>query len=179
MKKILLALYTLMAVSAIAQKKDYPIQPVAFTRVHVNDHFWKPKMQVNAAVTIPYILRMCKEHGRIDNFLAAAGKGENKVCSEFPFDDTDVYKWIEGASYSLQVEPNSALSGYLDTLIAIIGAAQEKDGYLYTFRTIRPAVPHDWIGKKRWEKDSVLSHELYNAGHLYEAAYAHFNATGK
>jgi uncharacterized protein len=179
MKKILLPLSMLCVTVVTAQKKDYPIQPVAFTQVHVNDHFWKPKMQVNASVTIPYILRMCKEHGRIDNFLAAAGKRENKVCSEFPFDDTDVYKWIEGASYALQVEPNPTLSKYLDTLVAIIGAAQEKDGYLYTFRTIKPAVPHEWIGKKRWEKDSILSHELYNSGHLYEAAYAHYNATGK
>ncbi len=179
MKKIFYFLFLLNNFSANAQQKDYPIQPVAFTRVHVNDNFWKPKMKVNADVTIPYILRMCREHGRINNFLAAAGKLENKVCSEFPFDDTDVYKWIEGASYALQVEPNPMLSKYLDTIVAIIGAAQEKDGYLYTFRTIKPAVPHEWIGAKRWEKDSILSHELYNAGHLYEAAYAHYNATGK
>ncbi len=179
MKKITLFLIVLSALVATAQKKDYPIQPVAFTHVQVTDYFWKPKMEVNAAITIPYILRMCKEHGRIDNFLAAAGKRENKVCSEFPFDDTDVYKWLEGASYALQVTPNKTLSLYLDTLIGIIGAAQEKDGYLYTFRTIKPAVLHDWLGAKRWQNDSVLSHELYNAGHLYEAAYAHYNATGK
>ena len=179
MKKILLPVSMLFFVAANAQKKDYPIQPVAFTHVNVNDNFWKPKMEVNAATTIPYILKMCKEHGRIDNFLAAAGKRENKVCSEYPFDDTDVYKWIEGASYALQVSPNKKLSLYLDTLVAIIGAAQEKDGYLYTFRTIKPAVLHEWLGEKRWQNDSILSHELYNAGHLYEAAYAHYNATGK
>ena len=179
MKKILLPVFSLLTVATIAQKRDYPIQPVAFTQVHVTDHFWKPKMEVNAAITIPYILRMCKQHGRIDNFLAAAGKRENKVCSEFPFDDTDVYKWLEGASYALQVTPNKKLSLYLDTLIAIIGDAQEKDGYLYTFRTIKPAVLQDWVGAKRWQNDSILSHELYDAGHLYEAAYAHYNATGK
>lgn len=178
MKKLLIACCLLSAV-AKAQQKDYPIQPVSFTQVHVNDNFWKPKMQINASVTIPYILKMCREHGRIDNFLAAAGKRENKVCSEYTFDDTDVYKWIEGASYALQVEPDAKLEKYLDTLIAIIGDAQEPDGYLYTFRTIKPAVPHEWVGEKRWVKDSVLSHELYNAGHLYEAAFAHYNATGK
>src|SRR5436189_1764029 len=141
MKKILITLFAVAAgVNALAQQKDYPIQPVAFTHVHVNDNFWKPKMQVNADVTIPYILKMCKQHGRIDNFLAAAGKRENKLCSEFPFDDTDVYKWIEGASYALQVEPNTKLSLYLDTLIAIIGAAQDKICYLYTFRTIKPTM---------------------------------------
>jgi uncharacterized protein len=179
MNKLLFSICILSSLSLAAQKKDYPIQPVPFTHVHVNDHFWKPKMKINAEVTIPYILKMCKEHGRIDNFLAAAGKKENKVCSEYTFDDTDVYKWIEGASYALQVEPDAKLQLYLDSLIAIIGAAQEPDGYLYTFRTIKPAVPHEWVGEKRWVKDSVLSHELYNAGHLYEAAYAHYNATGK
>ena len=179
MKSIFLHLFLLICFSAVAQPKDYPIQPVPFTQVQVNDHFWKPKLQVNANITIPYILKMCREHGRIDNFLAAAGKRENKVCSEFPFDDTDIYKWIEGASYALQVAPNDTLSKYLDTIVSIIGAAQEKDGYLFTFRTINPAVPHEWIGKQRWEKDSVLSHELYNSGHLFEAAYAHYNATGK
>ncbi|MEP7318170.1 MAG: glycoside hydrolase family 127 protein [Panacibacter sp.] len=179
MKKVLFSLSVFCTVAATAQKKDYPIQPVAFTQVHVNDLFWKPKMKINAEVTIPYILQKCKENGRIDNFLAAAGKRENKVCSEFTFDDTDIYKWIEGASYALQVEPNAKLEVYLDSLISIIGDAQEPDGYLYTFRTIKPLVPHEWVGDKRWVKDSVLSHELYNAGHLYEAAYAHYNATGK
>lgn len=178
-KKSLLIILLLYSLLVQAQQKDYPIQPVSFTQVHVNDDFWKPKMKINAEVTIPYILKMCKEHGRIDNFLAAAGKKENKLCSEFTFDDTDVYKWIEGASYALQAEPDPTLALYLDSLIDIIEAAQEPDGYLYTFRTIEPLVPHEWVGEKRWVNDSVLSHELYNAGHLYEAAYAHYNATGK
>ena len=178
-KKLLVSFLMLATITAGAQIKDYPIQPVPFTHVHVTDHFWKPKMEVNAGITIPYILKMCKEHGRIDNFLAAAGKRENKICSQFPFDDTDVYKWIEGASYALQVTPNPQLEKYLDSLIAIIGAAQEPDGYLYTFRTMKPQVPQEWVGAKRWVNDSVLSHELYNSGHLYEAAYAHYNATGK
>lgn len=177
--KLLIPLLAMATLSGIAQVRDYPIQPVSFTQVQVTDHFWKPRLQTNASITIPYILQMCKQHGRIDNFLAAAGKRENKVCSEFPFDDTDIYKWLEGASYALQVAPNPALSKYLDTLIDIIAQAQEPDGYLYTFRTIKPAKLHDWISDKRWVNDSVLSHELYNAGHLYEAAYAHFNATGK
>jgi len=136
-------------------------------------------MQINADVTIPYILKMCREHGRIDNFLAAAGKIPRKLYSVYPFDDTDIYKWIEGASYALQVEPNPKLALYLDSLIAIIGDAQEQDGYLYTFRTINPATPHEWVGNKRWVNEEILSHELYDAGHLYEAAFAHYNATGK
>jgi len=179
MKKILLSLSVVIVTSAIAQKKDYPIQPVTFTQVHVTDNFWRPKMQINADVTIPYILRMLKEHGRINNFLAAAGKMPRKLYSVYPFDDTDVYKWLEGASYALQVEPNPKLAAYMDSIITIIADAQEQDGYLYTFRTIKPDKPHEWVGDKRWVNEEVLSHELYNAGHLYEAAYAHYNATGK
>ncbi|HVX49202.1 MAG TPA: glycoside hydrolase family 127 protein, partial [Chitinophagaceae bacterium] len=107
------------------------------------------------------------------------GKMPRKLYSTYPFDDTDVYKWLEGASYALQVQPNPKLSLYLDSIIAIIGEAQEQDGYLYTFRTIHPEKAHDWVGNKRWVNEEILSHELYNAGHLYEAAYAHYNATGK
>ncbi|NLR58587.1 glycoside hydrolase family 127 protein [Chitinophaga polysaccharea] len=160
-------------------QKDYPIKPVAFTQVKVNDNFWAPKIRTNASVTIPYTLEQCRKTGRIDNFLRAAGKLPGDKFTEYPFDDTDLYKVIEGASYGLQTQPNPALERYLDTLITIIGNAQEKDGYLYTFRTMKAAKPHDWIGSKRWEKEEDLSHELYNAGHLFEAAVAHYQATGK
>lgn len=160
--------------------QDYPYKPVAFTQVQLTDNFWKPKIEINATVTIPYILRMCKEHGRIDNFLKAAGKmSAGDKMTTYPFDDTDIYKLLEGASYSLQTTPNPLLDRQLDTLIQIIGQAQEPDGYLYTFRTAKVKHPQQWIGKKRWENAEILSHELYNAGHLYEAAVAHYQATGK
>lgn len=162
-----------------AQHSDYPIQPVDFTHVHLTDHFWAPKIQVNADVTIPYTLEQCRRTGRIDNFLKAAGKMPADKYTEYPFDDTDIYKVIEGASYGLQVQKNPKLELYLDTLIQIIAAAQEPDGYLYTFRTMKAAKPHEWLGSKRYEKEEDLSHELYNAGHLYEAAVAHYQATGK
>ena len=162
-----------------AQQKDYPIQPVPFTRVHVNDEFWEPKMEVNASVTIPYVLSQCRANGRVDNFKRAAKLEDGDKLSEFPFDDTDIYKVIEGASYAMQVKKNPQLERSIDTLISIIGAAQEKDGYLYTFRTVNAKKPHEWIGSKRWENEEILSHELYNAGHLYEAAVAHYQATGK
>ena len=165
--------------AAFAQQKDYPIQPVPFTSVHVNDNFWEPKLEVNANVTIPYVLAQCKANGRVDNFLRAAKMEPGDKLSDFPFDDTDIYKVIEGASYSLQVKKNPQLELYLDTLINIIGAAQEKDGYLYTFRTVNAKKPHEWIGDKRWVNEEILSHELYDAGHLYESAVAHYQATGK
>jgi DUF1680 family protein len=177
MKKILICLL-LSAGDAMAQR-DYPIQPVAFTQVKVNDNFWAPKIKVNADVTIPYTLEQCRKTGRVDNFLRAAGKLPGDKLTEFTFDDTDIYKVIEGASYSLQVQKNPELEKYLDTLISYIAIAQEPDGYLYTFRTVKAAKPHDWIGTQRWEKEEDLSHELYNSGHLFEAAVAHFQATGK
>ncbi len=160
-------------------KMDYPIQPVAFTQVQVTDNFWAPKIRVNADVTIPYTLEQCRKTGRVDNFLIAAGKKTADKLTEYTFDDTDLYKIIEGASYGLQITKNLQLEKYLDTLIAIIGDAQEKDGYLYTFRTADMAKPHDWVGSKRWEKEEDLSHELYNSGHLFESAVAHYQATGK
>ncbi|MBZ5858899.1 glycoside hydrolase family 127 protein [Flavihumibacter profundi] len=158
---------------------DYPIQPVPFTKVHLHDNFWAPKIATNARVTIPYTLRKCRETGRIDNFLKAAGKMPVGKITEYPFDDSDLYKLIEGISYSLQVNPDPAMDKTLDSLIVIIGDAQEPDGYLYTFRTMKPEKLHEWISPNRWEADPELSHELYNAGHLYEAAVAHFMATGK
>jgi DUF1680 family protein len=162
-----------------AQHSDYPIQPVDFTHVHMTDNFWAPKIRINATVTIPYTLEQCKKTGRIDNFLRAAGKLPGDKYTEYPFDDTDIYKVIEGASYGLQVQKNPQLEAYLDSLIQIIADAQEPDGYLYTFRTMKAAKPHAWLGSKRWEKEEDLSHELYNAGHLYESAVAHYQATGK
>ncbi|MGH7967567.1 MAG: glycoside hydrolase family 127 protein, partial [Limisphaerales bacterium] len=134
--------------------------------------------------TIPFAFQQCEKSGRMDNFERAAKilKGEqvsNRKPPPYPFDDTDPYKVLEGASYALAVEPDAALSAYLDKLIAEIGAAQEPDGYLYTARTINPEHPHDWSGPERWLKDPDESHELYDAGHLFEAAAAHYQATGK
>ena len=173
------ALFLGLVSSSWAQVRDYPIQPVAFTSVRLSDNFWEPKIEVNADVTIPYVLQKCRETGRIDNFLRAAHKLSGDKLTEFPFDDTDLYKLIEGASYGLQVKKNPLLERQLDTLVGIIAAAQEPDGYLYTFRSVNAAKPHEWIGTKRWEKEEILSHELYDAGHLYESAVAHYQATGK
>jgi len=163
----------------INPSKDYPIQPVSFTDVKVTDHFWAPRIELNQKVTIPIALDQCYKTGRVENFKIAAKLTKGKFQSEFPFDDSDIYKIIEGASYSLQTNPDIRLENRIDSLIYFIGLAQEPDGYLYTNRTIDSLHMHPWVGKKRWEKDPDLSHELYNLGHLYEAAYAHFLATGK
>jgi DUF1680 family protein len=158
---------------------DYPIQPVSFTKVKLTDNFWAPRIKLNHDVTIPIALQQCYITGRVENFKIAGKLTKGKFQSEYPFDDSDIYKIIEGASYSLQTNPDPYLEKRIDTLIYYIGKAQEPDGYLYTNRTIDSLHMHPWVGKKRWEKDPELSHELYNLGHLYEAANAHYLATGK
>ncbi len=170
--------------SPVRLARDYPVRPVPFTEVHLNDAFWAPRIEINRTVTIPFAFQQCEKTGRVDNFLRAAAvlrgrKPADTKLPRYPFDDTDLYKVIEGASYTLSVHPDPDLEAYLEGLIEKIGAAQEKDGYLYPARTINPLKPHPWAGAKRWEKEGVDSHELYNLGHLYEAAVAHFQATGK
>lgn len=156
---------------------DYPIQPVPFTSVAIRDDFWSPRLETNRKVTIPYNFQKCKETGRLRNFAIAGGLEEGDFEGIF-FNDSDVFKVIEGASYSLQVHSDPQLESFLDELIAKIAAAQEKDGYLYTNRTINPEKAADGAGEKRWTNLQTY-HELYNVGHLYEAAAAHFQATEK
>jgi len=158
---------------------DYPYTAVPLTAVKLTDTFWAPRLETNRAVTIPFALEQSESTGRIKNFEIAGGAASGAFCTKYPFDDSDVYKVIEGAAYSLMVRPDTLLEKKIDEIIAKIGAAQEKDGYLYTARTIDPAHPPvDWVGKERWS-NLYMSHELYNLGHLYEAAVAHHKATGK
>ena len=156
---------------------DYPYQPVPFTAVTINDRLWAPRIETNRAVTIPYDFAKCEETGRVTNFDKAAGKMVG-AFEGIRFNDSDVFKVIEGASYSLSLHPDPELDAYLDALIDKIAAAQEPDGYIYTCRTIDPVNLPRGAGVGRWSllKDS---HELYNVGHMYEAAVAHYWATGK
>jgi hypothetical protein len=157
--------------------KDYPIKPVAFTQVNITDDFWAPRLETNRKITIPYCFKKCEETGRIRNFAIAGGLEEGEFEGIY-FNDSDVFKVIEGASYSLQVYDDPELEAYLDELIMKIAAAQEDDGYLYTNRTIDPSKAADGAGNERWTNLKVY-HELYNVGHMYEAAAAHYQATGK
>jgi len=165
-----------------APKADYPAAPVPFTDVHLADSFWAPRLETNRTVTIPHNFKQSEETGRVKNFdlagAALAGAVDGKYCSRFPFDDSDVYKVVEAASYALATHPDPELEMYVDGLVAKIAAAQEPDGYLYAARTIGGPPPQDWLGKERWSH-LYMSHELYNVGHLYEAAAAHYQATGK
>ena len=178
MKKRLLIALSFYCGIAYAQTKDYPIKPVSFTNVKLNDEFWSSRIETNRTVTIPASFARCENTGRVKNFEMAAARS-GRFCTKFPFDDTDIYKTIEGASYSMAVHPDAKLDAYVDSLITIVRKAQEPDGYLYTARTIDPLHPHAWSGPERWVKENELSHELYNSGHMFEAAAAHYLATNK
>ncbi len=176
--------------TAALSTADYPVQPVPFTAVKISGGFWKPRQEVNLKTTLPFALEQCERTGRIKNFDQAAevmkrrAAGEKdfqmKPITEYPFDDSDVYKAIEGAAYALSISRDPKLEALCDSIIARIAAAQEPDGYLYTWRTMHPDSPvHEWINPRRWLNDPDLSHELYDLGHLYEAGTAYFQATGK
>ena len=189
MKRLLTIVLTAMVVlTATAAKKPqqvhgYPINPVPFTAVKVNQaSFWGQRLEASRKVTIPLAFSKCEETGRYTNFTNAAAhlKDPSKTFTVggLSFDDTDPYKTIEGASYILQTYPDKRLVQYIDSVLDLIAAAQEPDGYLYTSRTQNPQNPHEWAGDKRWSKEEDLSHELYNLGHMVEAAIAHYQATG-
>ncbi|MDO4181082.1 MAG: glycoside hydrolase family 127 protein, partial [Bacteroidales bacterium] len=184
MKKLLAtALLATVALGSQAQVKNqshgYPIDPVPFTSVKVTDAFWGQRLKASREVTIPLAFSKCEETGRYTNFVNAAHPCDTIHVGGFSFDDTDVYKTIEGASYLLQTYPDKKLAKYIDSVLVIVAAAQEPDGYLYTSRTMNPKHPHEWAGTKRWELVEDLSHEFYNLGHMVEGAIAHYQATGK
>jgi DUF1680 family protein len=172
-----LALPGCRAKSAAPAALDYPIHPVPFTQVKLTDSFWAPRLETNRTVSVPYALRMNEETGRVDNFRKAARlmTGPHKGRR---FNDSDIYKSMEAAAYTLRLHPDPTLEKTLDDLIALIAKAQEPDGYLFTTRTNDPAHPAPGSGPERWSNLRV-SHELYNVGHMYEAAVAHYQATGK
>ena len=192
---IVLAAASIMPATAQKTKtlsNGYPFSQVPFTSVKIaHDSFWGNRLQAAREVTIPLAFSKCETEHRYKNFEMAAytlqhpgHKGlETKEWNVskfmgFSFDDTDVYKTIEGASYILQTYPDKKLKAYIDSVLDVVAAAQEPDGYLYTARTINPKHPHGWSGDKRWVKDEELSHELYNLGHMVDAACAHYQATG-
>lgn len=182
MKYVLSAALAVCAAGiAFAQPEShgYPIDPVPFTSVSVSDPFWSPRLQASREVTIPLAFSKCEETGRYQNFIRATQPCDTFKVEGFPFDDTDVYKTIEGASYLLQTYPDPALESYIDSVLVLVAAAQEPDGYLNTSYTMNPARPHRWMGPGRWDAVEVLSHEFYNLGHMVEGAVAHYRATGK
>ncbi|HEU5102138.1 MAG TPA: beta-L-arabinofuranosidase domain-containing protein [Roseiflexaceae bacterium] len=166
---------TMPEAAGSGQRQRYA--PIPFTKVTIDDSFWAPRQQVNRERTIPHIYRQLLETGRIDAFKkdwdpdAATRRRDSWGGTAVMFWDSDVAKWIEAASFSLATNPDPQLDAQLDEVIALIAGAQHADGYLNTWFT---GVDPDgrWKNLRDW-------HELYCAGHLIEAAVAHFNATGK
>ena len=157
---------------------DYPVTAVPLNAVNLTDDFWAARLETNRTVTIPHIFEQCEKNGRIDNFAVAAGLMDGEQQGSYPFDDTDIYKSIEGAALSLMLHPDPVLEAYIDSIVVLIGSAQEEDGYLYTARTNDARRLRNWFRDERWV-NIRSSHELYNAGHLFESATAYYQATGK
>ena len=157
----------------------YPYEPVPFTSVKVHDAFWGKRLDASRKVTVPLAFSKCEESGRYANFVKAVHPSDTIKVGGFPFDDTDVYKTIEGASYLLQTYPDKKLEAYIDSVLVLVAAAQEPDGYLNTPYTMNPKHPHPWMSPVKYEAVENLSHEFYNLGHMVEGAVAHYRATGK
>ena len=176
---LIIAALALLSCRQEAPQTGYPIGQVPFTDVKVTDPFWGQRLQASREVTIPLAFSKCEETGRYDNFVRATQPDSTYRVGGFPFDDTDVYKTIEGASYLLQTYPDAALEAYIDSVLVLVAAAQEPDGYLNTARQMNPWHPHAWVGPERWSEVEGGSHEFYNLGHMVEGAVAHWQATGK
>ncbi len=155
---------------------DNFLTPVDFTDVDITGGLWAERMETDRTVTIPHIIQKCIDTGRIDNFKLAGGLISGSHQGSYPFDDTDPYKTLEAASYRLALNYDAALDATMDEWITYFDAAMEEDGYLYTCRT--NGAHSGWTGPERWS-NLGSSHELYCMGHFYEAAVAHYNATGK
>lgn len=169
--------------STAEDRRDYPISPVDFTQVKLQDGFWKDWVETVQKSTIPFAFQKCEETGRIDNFIFAGGLKEGKFQGNYGFNDSDLYKIMEGAAYALMIEDDPELAAYLDTLVYYVAEAQEEDGYLYTAWTLKANEYIDFAcctysDEGRWIETPNHSHEFYNVGHMYEAAVAHYLATG-
>lgn len=168
--------------NVVGKGKDfagYPYEPVPFTSVKVHDAFWSKRLDASRKVTVPLAFSKCEESGRYANFVKAVHPNDTIKVEGLPFDDTDVYKTIEGASYLLQTYPDKKLEVYIDSVLVLVAAAQEPDGYLNTSYTMNPKHPHPWMSPIKYEAVENLSHEFYNLGHMVEGAVAHYRATGK
>jgi uncharacterized protein len=152
------------------QQRPLKLGDIPLRQVRVEDRFWTPRIEINRAHSLDHQYQECVKTGRIANFEVAAGLAKGEFRGRF-YNDSDVYKWIEAASYSLAAHRDENLEARVDGVISKIAAAQQKDGYLNTFFQLS-------YPKGKWTNLGML-HELYCAGHLIEAAVAHYEATGK
>src|SRR5438105_15609666 len=145
------------------------LSPVPISRVRLHDAFWAPRQEINRTATLPLIYRHCQQTGRIGALKLDWKPGQPNPPHIFW--ESDVAKWMEAASYSLRTHPDAELTGQLDEIITLLAKAQRPDGYLNAYFTVvEPG--------RRWT-NLRDKHELYCAGHLMEAACAHFETTGE
>jgi uncharacterized protein len=145
------------------------LHPIPATCVTIEDRFWQPRREVNRRVMIPAQYKLCEETGRMDNLRRAAGKLSGEFTGWF-FNDSDVYKWIEAAAWQLTAGPDAELESLIDKLGDEIADAQQPDGYLNSYFMAERA-------DRRWT--DFDRHEMYCAGHLFQAAVAYYRLTGK
>ena len=175
MRKIIICtlVVSLCAQAVFSQEKTAPknlmYNAVPFTDVKFQDSFWSPRLKTNREISIPHNYKWCEDTGRFTNFAKAAKLMDGQFEGIY-FNDSDVYKLLEGTAYSLADHPDPALKKRADDLIAWIKAAQETNGYLNTYYTLKEP-------NNKWTNTRVM-HELYCAGHLTEAAVAYNQATG-
>ena len=144
------------------------LRPVPVDAMTLDDSFWAPRMGINREVTLPSQYRLLRDTGRIDNLLRAAGKRDGPFQGRV-FNDSDVYKWLEATSWAIATQPDAALEEMIDAAIDAVAGAQQADGYLNSYFSLERA-------GERWT--DFDQHEMYCAGHLFQAAVAHYRATG-
>jgi DUF1680 family protein len=160
----------LISTTVFAQKVTRKLENINFSKVTIEDAFWKPRMEKVAEITIPVCMDQTEiKTPRIRNFEITAGMRKGEFEGIF-YDDSDVFKALEAIAYSLKVKNNPDIEKRADEWIDKIAAAQQPDGYINTFYTLKEP-------DKKWSDMSM--HEDYNGGHLIEAGVAYFNATGK
>lgn len=159
--------------------QQYPLTGQPFTRVRVTDPFWKERLETNAELTIRDVLAKCEEYGRVQNFAVAAGKQPGGFKGGSSWDDSDLFKALEGASHVYAATGDESLRRYMDSVITFVAEAQEPEGYLVTVMRINGERNLPWNIRSPRFSYMIWSHELYNFGHLYEAAAAHYRATGQ
>ena len=161
------------------QAADYPLKPVPFHEVEMTSDFWRPRLETQRKVLVPFAFG--KTEPGVAHLQAAADHlAGKKVEGHRPhrFIDSDLYKVMEGAAYLAKLKDDPELEAQFDRIVDVIAAAQEPDGYLYPSHTTGVGSDKNMMGNKPYSF-VVHSHELYNMGHLYEAAIAYYQATGK
>src|ERR1035441_3195253 len=167
----LLAVAALSGPLAVASEQPLlKLRPVPFKDVIIQDSFWAPRRETNRVASIPFSLQKLEEAGNLEDMRLAA-RGPTNGFRGPVFIDSDLYKALEAASYSLATHPDPALEAQLDEIISLLAGAQQPDGYLNSYFTVKEP-------GKRWTNLRDC-HELYCAGHMFEAAVAHYQATGK